>query len=229
MIQCLIDSNYLLCYDDLIRQKEKKKLFKKPTYLWVVVLLLQACTPHGGVTPYDRKGALPVVSASRGTGEYISRGKAEYASYISALDEAREEEVHGKQLKKDPIDAYVDQLVNEAAPVSNIEYLPLKQKALSSIWGKPVDSVGDGVTLMNTELRTRFNDALSTTPMSSQARWRYGDRSFIFMPNSDIFQPYYSGGNCRDGVFVNYIEGREERLRALFCQKGRGADWYLMR
>lgn len=205
-------------------------MFKALISIFIIILSLQACTPHQRGYYYDHKGALPVVSASRGEEEYVSRGKSEYASYISALEEARKEESQGKQLKENPIDTYVEGLSKEEKAIpSDIEFSILKSKALSSVWGKPVDGVGDGVTLMNAELRTRFNDALSTTPVSSQARWRYGKRSFIFMPNSDIFQPYYSGGNCRDGVFVNYIDGREERLRGLFCQQGRGADWYLIR
>tara|TARA_R110000868_G_scaffold218576_2_gene469335 strand:+ start:260604 stop:261230 length:627 start_codon:yes stop_codon:yes gene_type:complete len=203
------------------------------TYLLFIGLLLQSCAAYQGSPYYDRGSAQPVVSASRGTGEYVSRGKSEYTAYISALEEARQEDLNGKQLKpntQSPIDDFVEGLSQESgSSVSAIQYVPLKTKALSSLWGKPVGSVGEGVTLMNVDLRTRFNDALSTTPMSSQARWRYGNRSFIFMPNSEIFQPYYSGGNCRDGVFVDYVDGMEERLRGLFCQTGRGADWYLVR
>lgn len=199
-------------------------------YVMFVSALLVSCT--GSYTPYGQphyKKGVPIVSASRGTDEYISRGTKSYKEYVSALEEAKQEEMYGKQIKGDPIDDYVAGLTEETESVSTVRFEKLDSPNLSSIWGKPVGSVGEGVTLMTAENRKRFNDALTTTPVGSQAKWRYGDRSFIFMPNSDVYQPYYSGGNCRDGVFIHYDQGREEKIRGLFCQKGRGSDWFYIR
>lgn len=213
-------------------------MFLKRFFLLIAVCTLVACeSPRGGYAPYGQNAkTVSVVSASRGTGEYISSNRSSYQSYVSALEEAKKEAVFGKQLKQDesPVDDYLANLSAEDfdphKKEADIQIVPMKNaQALSSLWGKPVGSVVEGVTLLDDTLRTRFNDAVSTTPVSSQARWRYGDYSFIFMPNSDIYQPFYSGGNCRDGVFVNFQSGAEERLRGLFCQKGRGADWYLVR
>lgn len=206
-------------------------------FLGVVIFsgMLSACAAPGGyyntdgryvAYKYNKKG-VPVVSASRGSGEYVSREAIGYTEYVSALDEAKKEGVTSENM----IDEYVASLAKEKPnrEISHVSYESLKKPDVSQFWGKPKGSVGEGLTLMNESLRKRFNDALSTTPVGSQAKWRYNDRSFIFMPNSDIFQPFYSGGNCRDGVFINYKNDREEKVRGLFCQKGRGADWFYLR
>ncbi len=198
--------------------------------LLLVSVLLASCT--GGYAPYQQgyyKKGVPIVSASRGTDEYISRETTSYKEYVSALEAAKQEETYGKQIKTNPIDDYVAGLTEESESISSVRYEKLDSPSLSSIWGKPVGSVGEGVTLMVVENRKRFNDALTTTPVGSQAKWRYGDGKFIFMPNSDVYEPYYSGGNCRDGVFIHYDQGREEKIRGLFCQKGRGSDWFYIR
>ena len=100
---------------------------------------------------------------------------------------------------------------------------------LSSLWGTPTGAVGQGVTVMDYQVRSRLNDALNTTPLDGEARWRQGSRSFIVKPNSEIYQPYRSGGNCRDAIFIHYATENEETVRGLFCQSGRGADWFLVR
>ncbi|MAF31355.1 MAG: hypothetical protein CMF60_04035 [Magnetococcales bacterium] len=187
---------------------------------------LASCAMPQGYSRYHQK-SVPVVSASRGAGEYISReDSVSYKEYVSALEEAKKESSAKSQPSyENPIDEFIAGLGDEDA----IEYESLEGSSLSSLWGKPLGSIGEGVTIMNLGVRKRFNDALSTTPVGSQAKWRSGESRFIFMPNSDVYQPYYSGGNCRDGVFVNLSQGREEKVRGLFCQKGRGADWFYIR
>jgi hypothetical protein len=208
-------------------------IFQKFVYLLCIGSVLASCTAPSVYNPYVQgvhKKGVPVVSATRGTDEYISRETKSYKEYISALEEAKQENA-SDQKTEDVIDAYVSELQSEQITGNSfLEYTKLDGRKHKSLWRNPVGSVGEGVTLMDMSLRKRFNDALSTTPIGSQAKWHYKNKNFIFMPNSDVYQPYYSGGRCRDGVFVNFDEmGREEKLRGLFCQKGRGADWYYIR
>lgn len=97
------------------------------------------------------------------------------------------------------------------------------------LWGKPAGSVGQGVTLLDEKLRSRLNDALSTTPLEGEARWAVGAQQFLFMPNGAIYNPFRSGGSCRDGIFISYNGKMEDEVRGLFCRQGIGSDWYLMR
>lgn len=207
--------------------------FRKLVYISFTGSLLASCAAPGGFSPYGQevyKKGVPVVSASRGTGEYISRETTSYKEYISALEQAKKD-THLKNEPVNLIDEYVLGLQDEQKD-SKSTFIQYNEPItpLTFIWGKPAGSVGEGVTLMDSSLRKRFNDALSTTPVGSQAKWGYRGKSFIFMPNSDVYQPYHSGGKCRDGIFVNLNEdGQEEKLRGLFCQKGRGADWHYIR
>lgn len=97
----------------------------------------------------------------------------------------------------------------------------------NDLWGTPPESVGKGVTLMDSDLRRRLNDALETTPMGGAARWKYGAQKFMFLPNSAIYNAHHSGGRCRDGILVDYNNAQQQRTRGLFCQTGIGTDWFL--
>lgn len=154
---------------------------------------------------------------------YISKQHLAEKEYVSALMEAQmEESVKGASplVQANPMP--------KVAPVVSGHLQPQVSR-ISALWGKPPGAVGQGITLMNPETRKRLNDALSTTPVDGEARFRYGSRQFIFMPNSEVYQPYRTGGRCRDGLVIHYDEQGEEQLRGLFCQQGRGADWLLLR
>ena len=99
----------------------------------------------------------------------------------------------------------------------------------TQLWGKPPTSGRAGVTLNEESLRTRLNDALSTTPLGGTAKWNSGNLTFMFVPNSPVYTPHHSGGRCRDGVFAIYGDGfTDQCLRGLFCQSGPGANWLLI-
>ncbi|MFZ2620758.1 MAG: hypothetical protein WAX89_07800 [Alphaproteobacteria bacterium] len=101
--------------------------------------------------------------------------------------------------------------------------------AASGLWGKPPASTGIGVTLADDEMRSRLNDALTTTPLNGQARWENQGLVYIFLPNSPVYMPHRSGGRCRDGVFTVYGDGfTNQKVRGLFCQTGPAADWLLL-
>lgn len=96
------------------------------------------------------------------------------------------------------------------------------------IWGTPVDSIGEGVTLLNPNARARLNDALETTPVGQNVNWKIGNTNFVLMMNSPLYQPFYNGGSCRDAVFIATNLNLNDRKRGLFCQSGQGADWFLL-
>lgn len=181
-----------------------------------------------------------VVSATPNSKAYVYRDQARMAQeYISALEDAKEE--GGLNA---PAGAKVPSL-DEYALTSDEEMEQAFQEVLlqtdagvvgkaddgdfGALWGRPPAFLGEGATILNKQIRGRFNDAIATTPTEGKVEWRYGKHQFIFMPNSAIFQPFYSGGNCRDGVFIHFDGVKNDRTRALFCQKGPGADWYVQR
>lgn len=193
------------------------KTLGKITLSVVCVGALSACTqPMPVVSPQSPYQTYP----------YISKQMMHQKEYVSALMEAQMEE----SLKQSSslVQADPSPVHEVVAPKAKRSY-GKKSDDISALWGKPPAAVGDGITLMNPETRKRLNDALSTTPVDGEAKFRYGSRQFIFMPNSKVYQPYRTGGRCRDGIVIHYDEQGEEQLRGLFCQQGRGADWLLLK
>ena len=127
------------------------------------------------------------------------------ATYEKALNAAQMESVAQKQ------DTHVPQL------------------DIAMLWGRPAGFIGYGDTLIDGAARLRFNDALATTPLTSEAKWQTKNIQFVFYPNSELFQAYRSGGRCRDGVLIAYNGNEKDQLRALFCQIAPGSDWYVVR
>jgi hypothetical protein len=212
----------------------------------LVLFVLAAC---------QHQPSQPVVSSTSNYKEYVYRDhKRVEQEYISALAEAQSEAsstplseytVSSKKADEsvttsaamerafmDAI-AQTDDSEKEGSTATDASGVLGKATVTSlseeGLWGKPPAFLGDGVTILNKQVRSRFNDAIATTPSEGKVEWRYGKNQFIFMPNSPIFQPFYSGGNCRDGVFIHFDGVKNDRTRGLFCQKGPGADWYIQR
>lgn len=190
-------------------------------------LSLSACVAQ---QPYHYPQTVSVVSATPMPDrekEYLTDRSD--AVYEDALLEAQlETQMNRDSETQDWLSEMLPSIKKEAGLVSLADTAKVSAGA-ASLWGTPAGSVGQGVTLLDESLRQRLNDALSTTPVEGEARWNVGYQQFIFMPNGDIYQPYRSGGNCRDGVFIHYGASKEEKVRGLFCQQGRGSDWYLIR
>ena len=149
---------------------------------------------------------------------YVSAHHANYKEYVTEPQ---------KNSGQEYISAWLEAQMEEER--NGISVNQQNSKPRSDLWGTPPGIVGAGVTLINKSMRESLNDALSTTPLNGQAKWKYGDRQFMFMPNSEVYQPYHSGGNCRDAIIIHFGNSSQERLRGLFCQQGRGSDWLLVK
>ena len=92
-------------------------------------------------------------------------------------------------------------------------------------WITPRGELSSGITLKDEEGRKRLNDALNSTPLGSEAKWKIGNVSFVLTPNSKIYTAYKSGGICRDAFLLIYDNVSEDIKRGLFCKKGIASNW----
>jgi hypothetical protein len=202
---------------------------------------LSACTPK----------SVPIVSSTSNSKPYVHASAAREKSYVSAMESARTDyRAYGDYALANPKSTpkNVDPEMEEAFLAAMMQEEPTSpvdksldkvsgvvgkandsELSFDKLWGKPPTFLGSGVTIMNKQIRKRFNDAIATTPVQGKVEWRYGKSQFIFMPNSEIYQPFYSGGNCRDGVFIHFDGKTNERTRSLFCQQGIGSDWFIQK
>lgn len=87
---------------------------------------------------------------------------------------------------------------------------------------------GNGITLLEPAMRARLNDALKTTPTGGDVKWSAGNLTYSLAPNSPVYTPQHSGGQCRDALLTIYGDGFTNiRKRSLFCQSGPSADWVM--
>ena len=129
--------------------------------------------------------------------------------YVSALEAAREE------------------FETTADAPSPTHTRPHALDTSHGILGTPAG--GTGVTLLNPAMRTRLNDALKTTPTGGEVTWTGGDLTYTLAPNSPVYIPQHSGGQCRDAVLTIFGDGfTNMRERSLFCQSGPRADWVIV-
>lgn len=172
-----------------------------------------ACTPYH--TQYYRDGDhyVPIQRVQ----PYVSAGNVQDAhapqpevgvvhSYVSALDEA----------KADMATETTHDVVEEGSFES------------FSLWVPSEGGLENGFVLSGDARRKRFEDALSTTPQGGEVRWASGSQMFLFKPNSAIYQPYYSGGRCRDAVLMVTGGPQPQKTRGLFCQRAPGASWVMI-
>ncbi len=128
-------------------------------------------------------------------------------SYVSALDEAKADMATEKVVSAESEELYTDSF---------------------SPWVKAESGLGEGYVFSTGSHRKRFEDALETTPQGGEVRWQAGSQAVLFKPNSAIYQPYYSGGRCRDAVVMVTGGVQQHKTRGLFCQRAPGASWVMV-
>lgn len=182
------------------------------TPLFLLLGLMSACTQQQWDTftqagkPQNKPDAPDSIS-------YVSATPSvPEPQYVSALEEAIAE--------FDAPDTLLTENNATAAPAPSIV------GETAGVLGTPAG--GSGVTLLNPAMRSRLNDALKTTPTGGDVKWTAGDLTYSLAPNSPVYTPQHSGGQCRDALLTIYGDGFTNiRKRSLFCQSGPSADWVI--